>query len=251
MELTEYPAMEIYLFIIFVVFGSVVGSFLNVVIDRLPAGQSLAYPPSHCPACGKKLAVKDLFPVFSYLQASTGAAFGLLFLYLGLHPQLVIALLYFSALLAITVIDLNHQLILNRIIYPLAIVALVVDIAIQGFSMSSGWGVLVVPGLWNAGIGFAIGLVLFLLIVIASRGGMGLGDVKMAALMGLMLGIPSLLVGIFLAILSGGIIALILLAFKKKGRKQAIPFGPFLAMGTMLAMLWGPQIWQGYLHLFN
>ncbi len=244
---------------------------MNVVIDRLPAGQSLAFPPSHCPACSKPLAVKDLFPVLSYLQlrgrcryckaripvrlalveAGTGAAFGLLYAYLGMTPQLALALVYFGALLAIALIDLDRQLILNKLVYPMAVLAVVVSIAAKGFTLSNGWGQLVVPGARSAAIGFAIGLILFLLIAILSRGGMGMGDVKMAALMGLMLGFPSVLVGLFLAILAGGVVALILLALRKKGRKQAIPFGPFLVLGTMLALLWGPQLWQAYLSLFN
>jgi leader peptidase (prepilin peptidase)/N-methyltransferase len=107
-----------------------------------------------------------------------------------------------------------------------------------------------VPYLSRAAIGFAIGLLLFLLIVILSRGGMGLGDVKMAALMGIMLGYPSVLVAIFLGIMAGGIVAIVLLAARKKGRKQAIPFGPFLALGTMLALIWGNAIWGWYIGRF-
>jgi leader peptidase (prepilin peptidase)/N-methyltransferase len=80
---------------------------------------------------------------------------------------------------------------------------------------------------------------------------MGLGDVKMAALMGIMLGFPSVLVAIFVAIIAGGIMAIVLLATRKKGRKQAIPFGPFLALGTMLALIWGNSIWGWYARGFS
>jgi leader peptidase (prepilin peptidase)/N-methyltransferase len=107
-----------------------------------------------------------------------------------------------------------------------------------------------VPNMAQAAVGCAIGLVLFLLIAILSRGGMGLGDVKMAALMGIMLGFPSVLVAIFVAVIAGGITAILLLVTRKKGRKQAIPFGPFLALGTMLALIWGSSIWGWYVRGF-
>jgi leader peptidase (prepilin peptidase)/N-methyltransferase len=156
-----------------------------------------------------------------------------------------LALVYFCLLLVIFVIDFDHQLILNRLVYPAMAVALVMSIlhTWAGFDLNA---IAFVPDLKHAAIGCGIGLVLFLLIVVFSRGGMGLGDVKMAALMGLMLGYPSVLVAIFLAIIAGGIIAIVLLVARKKGRKQAIPFGPFLALGTMLAMIWGNAIWGWY-----
>jgi leader peptidase (prepilin peptidase)/N-methyltransferase len=263
-------ALNIILAVIFVLLGLLVGSFLNVVIDRLPAGQSLAYPPSHCPACKKRLAAKDLLPILSYallkgrcrycgerislrlpmVEASTAIAFGLLFAYFKLSPGLAVAMFYFCLLLVIAVIDLERQLIMNWLVYPAAIIAFIISIVgtEQGFSqgMVHVWGHLVVPRISQAGIGLAIGLVLFLLIAVWSRGGMGLGDVKMAALMGIMIGYPSVLVAIFLAIVAGGLTAIGLLATRKKGRKQAIPFGPFLALGAMLALLWGNTIWGWY-----
>ena len=249
--------------VVFALFGLLVGSFLNVVIDRLPAGQSLAYPPSHCPSCNKRLAVKDLIPVLSYVllkgrcrycgeriplrlplvEAATAMAFALLFAYFKLTPELGIALFYFCLLLAIAVIDLQHQLILNRLVYPAAPIAIALSLLAYRLD--------IVPDIEHAAIGCGIGLVLFLLIVILSRGGMGLGDVKMAALMGIVLGYPSVLVGIFLAVMAGGITAIVLLATRKKGLKQAIPFGPFLALGTMLALIWGNSIWGCYARGFS
>jgi leader peptidase (prepilin peptidase)/N-methyltransferase len=259
-----------------VLFGLAIGSFLNVVIDRLPDGKSIVSPPSHCPACNRKLAAKDLIPIVSYLQlkgrcrycnesiparlpiveAVTGAGFGLIYWYGSTNWTMAgsatpdyaltgLALVYFCLLLVIFVIDFDHQLILNKLVYPAMAVALAMSIlhTWAGFDLNA---IAFVPDLKHAAIGCGIGLVLFLLIVVFSRGGMGLGDVKMAALMGLMLGYPSVLVAIFLAIIAGGIIAIVLLVTKKKGRKQAIPFGPFLALGTMLAMIWGNAIWGWY-----
>ena len=158
-------------------------------------------------------------------------------------PELAIALFYFCLLLAISVIDLEHQLILNWLVYPAAPIA----VALSIFAYRSD----IVPDITHAAIGCGIGLGLFLLIVILSRGGMGLGDVKLAALMGIILGYPSVLVGIFLAIIAGGIMAVVLLTARKKGRKQAIPFGPFLALGTMLALIWGNAIWGWYTRGFS
>jgi leader peptidase (prepilin peptidase)/N-methyltransferase len=259
-----------------VIFGLVIGSFLNVVIDRLPAGKSIVTPPSHCPSCKRKLEVKDFIPVISYItlrgrcrycaekipvrlpviESVTGAGFGLIYWYGSTHwlmsdfskpdyALIGLALLYFCLLLVIFVIDLDHQLILNSLVYPAMILALAISLlhTYAGFASIAD---IFIPTIASAGIGFGVGLVLFLLIVLLSRGGMGLGDVKMAALMGLMLGWEYALVGIFLGILAGGITAVVLLATRKKGRKQAIPFGPFLAIGTMLAMIWGSALWSWY-----
>ena len=93
-------------------------------------------------------------------------------------------------------------------------------------------------------------MVVFLLIVIASRGGMGWGDVKMVALMGLVLGFPLVFVAIFLAVVSGGLVATVLLMIKAKGRKQGIPFGPFLSLGAMATLVWGVEILDWYLGFF-
>jgi len=256
--------MDVIIALIFALFGLIVGSFLNVVIDRLPSGESLAFPPSHCSACKHRLAVKDLVPLISYIflkgrcrycethitlripivEASTAIAFGLLFLKFPHSPaSLAIAIFYFCLLIAITVIDLEHQLILNWLVYPAAPIATALSIWSSRPSM--------VPDIEHAAIGLGIGLILFLLIALLSRGGMGLGDVKMAALMGIILGYPNVLVAIFLAIVAGGIVAIALLATRKKGRKQGIPFGPFLAFGTMLALLWGPSIWGWYTRGFS
>ena len=256
--------MDVIIGLVFVLFGLVVGSFLNVVIDRLPADESLAFPASHCSSCKHHLAIKDLVPVFSYaflkgkcrycgtqitiripiVEASTALAFGLLFLKFPHSPEiLALTIFYFCLLLVITAIDFEHQLILNRLVYPAAPIATALSIWLSRPG--------IVPDIEHAAIGCAIGLMLFLLIVILSRGGMGLGDVKMAALMGIILGYPNVLVAIFLAIVAGGIIAIVLLAAHKKGRKQGIPFGPFLALGTMLALLWGSSIWGWYTRGFS
>ena len=247
-----------------VLVGLVIGSFLNVVIDRLPNRQSIVVnPPSHCPACQQRLQVKDLIPVLSYawlrgrcrycqtripirlllVELATGAAFGLLYWYFKLSPELAVALYYFCLLLVIAIIDLERQLILNWLAYPAIVIALGLSIFASPQALA--------PAISDAAIGGVIGFGVFLLIALLSRGGLGWGDVKMAALMGIMLGWRSALVAFFLAIIAGGLTAIALLATHTRGRKQAIPFGPFLALGAMLALLWGSTIWGWYTGLFR
>jgi leader peptidase (prepilin peptidase) / N-methyltransferase len=259
--------MLIFSIVLFVLLGLVIGSFLNVVIDRLPAGQSLAFPPSHCPACQRRLAMFDLIPVISYLrlkgrcracaspisvrifwvELTTGLVFSLLYLYLGMTPELGVALFYYCLLAVIAVIDIEQGLILNNLVYAGMVVALACSFF--GFQLS---GIhLLVPSLGMAAIGGGVGFILFLLIVLLSRGGMGIGDIKMAAFMGIMLGFPYVLVAIFLAIVTGGLVAIGLLIARMKGRKQTMPFGPFLAVGAFLAMLWGPILLNWYLRFFG
>lgn len=260
-----------------VIFGLLVGSFANVCIDRLPAGQSIVKPPSHCPSCRRQLSLPDLIPVFSYLflkgkcrtcgtkipvrltivEAGSGIIFGYLFWHFGLSFELFLAALYCTVFLILLVIDLDHQLILNVIVYPVTIIALIVSIWIPPSQLLSTSGsadflpsFLPQLGIAQAAIGAAIGLLVFTLIIILSRGGMGWGDAKLAGLIGAITGylIP---LAIFLAIIVGGILAIVLLVFKLKKRKEGIPFGPFLAIGAVITMLWGNAIAAWYTRLWS
>ncbi len=244
--------------IIFALIGIAIGSFLNVCIDRLPAGQSLLGPPSHCPACQRRLAPKDLIPIFSYLwlrghcrycrapipkrilwvELGTGLMFALLWWLYGLTPELGIMSFYFCLLIIILVIDMEQGIIPNKVVYPAAAIALVIALFTSN------------PGIIQVLLGGGLGLVIMLLIAIISRGGIGWGDVKMAGLVGLLTGFPLVLVSLLLSIVGGGITALVLLIFKIKKRKQTIPFGPFLSLGTMVTLLWGASILNWYLQLF-
>jgi leader peptidase (prepilin peptidase)/N-methyltransferase len=261
--------MEIALIVIFILLGMVVASFLNVCCDRLPVGESIVYPPSHCPACRRRLRVKDLIPVFSYLwlrgrcrycrapiprrllwvEIGTGVLFGLTYWHYGLSLELPIALFYSSLFIVLLVIDLEHRLILNKIVYPAMGVALLISIlfSIPHFLPQ----VEIVPGILGAAIGGGIGLVLFFLVVLVSRGGMGWGDVKMAALIGLVTGFPLIFVALLLAVIAGGLVAGLLLALKIKRRREAIPFAPFLSLAAIVTLLWGSNILSWYLGLFR
>ncbi|MBN1367910.1 MAG: prepilin peptidase [Dehalococcoidales bacterium] len=251
--------MQIFWYVFIIVIGLVIASFLNVCADRLPTDKSIVKPPSHCDSCNRRLSAKDLIPIFSYLFAAgkcrycgarisirvllveigTGIIFGLLFWRFGLSPAFGIGALYSCIFILILVTDYEHGLILNKVIYPSLIIALVITLVMS--AVFSAWQITI-----NSLIGGAGGFVLFFLIVIISRGGMGFGDVKMAALIGLALGWQSGLVGILIGILLGGIVAIVLLILKMKGRKQAIPFGPFLSIGAIIALFYGSVIWQWY-----
>jgi len=252
------------LILLFVLLGLAIGSFLNVCIDRLPQNKSIAFPPSHCEACQHKLAVKDLIPVFSYLrlrgrcrycqtsvprrlfwvELATGVVFALLAWHFGLSPALGIMAFYACLFIIIFVIDLEHGLILNKVVYPGMVVALLLALLPQPWLTQ--W---IVTGIANAALGGAIGFALFLLIAIVSRGGMGWGDVKLAALIGLATGFPLVFFSIIMGAILGGIVAVALVIAKKRKRRQTIPFGPFLALAAMITLLWGSNILNWYLGL--
>jgi leader peptidase (prepilin peptidase)/N-methyltransferase len=243
--------------------GMAIGSFLNVIIDRLPGGKSILFPASHCVSCQRHLVVKDLIPVFSYLwlrgrcrycqapipkrilwvEIATGVLFAYLYWNFGLSAELAVAIFYCCLFLVLLVIDLEHGIIPNKLVYPSLVIALVLSI----FLSQTG----IVPGIKDAGIGFVIGLGLFLLIVLISRGGMGWGDVKMAALIGLVTGYPLVFVALFLAVVLGGLVAGILLLFKLRKRKEGIPFAPYLSLGAIITLLFGNYILNWYLGIIQ
>ncbi|MDA0987601.1 MAG: prepilin peptidase [Chloroflexi bacterium] len=223
-------------------------------MDRLPAGESIVRGASHCPNCQHILAPIDLVPVFSYLwlrgrcrycgasipvrvplvETATGVLFGFLFWKFGLGVELGIALVYASILLAIAVIDLEHELILNVVVYS----SLPFAFALAFLSPD--------PTIASAALGFVVGVAAVSLPFLIYRQGMGMGDVKLGGLIGLMVGYPHVLVALLLAVVSGGLIASLLLILRIKGRKDAIPFGPFMAAGAFVTMLWGQAILDWY-----
>lgn len=251
--------------IVFILLGLVIGSFLNVCTDRLPQGQSLAYPPSHCPNCNHKLSRLDLIPVVSYLslrgrcrycqahiplrlplvELTTGLIFGLLYWQFGLGLELAALLIYASFLVVIFVIDMENQLVLNKVSYPGMAVALVFSFfrpEVRTFSIL--W-----PGIGveSALLGGALGFVVMALIAIVSRGGMGWGDVKLAGMVGLMTGFPLAVVALLMSWIGGGLVAIVILALRLRGRKDALPFGTFLAVSAMVTLVWGQAILNWYL----
>ena len=263
--------MEVVLIVFFALFGTAIGSFLNVCIDRLPVGKSLRYPPSHCEACQHRLSVKDLIPVFSYLwlrrrcrycgasipprlfwvEVGSGFLFAFVYWHFGLSLEFLVTAFYGSLFIVLGFIDMEHQLILNKIVYPAIVVALIISV----FLPQSEIFLLPWPASLNGIIGGAIGFVFLLIpfliaLPIYKGEGMGLGDVKMAALIGLVTGFPLVFVALLMGIILGGLVGVILLLLKIKKRKEAIPFGPFLSLATIATLLWGSGILSWYLGLF-
>jgi leader peptidase (prepilin peptidase)/N-methyltransferase len=246
---------------LFFAIGACMGSFLNVIADRLPQGKSIVSPPSHCEDCQRPLSVDDNIPIFSYLwlrgrcrychaaipqrifwvELGTAVLFAFLYWKYGFGYFLPLMLVYGCIFILLTVIDLEHGLLPNTIVYPAIAIAFAVAVASQLLHLP------LLPDLKSAAIAGAIGFAFLLIPALISRG-MGWGDVKLAAFIGLATGFPLVLLALFIGIVSGGLVASILLLLKIKGRKDAIPFGPFLSLGTLLTLLWGNNIlaWLGF-----
>ena len=251
--------------IIFALLGGVIGSFLNVCIDRLPRDESIIFPPSHCEHCQHRLAAPDLVPVFSYLwlkghcrycqapvprrilwvELTSSIMFALLYWNYGLSTEMAVMAFYSCLFLVIFVVDLEHGLILNKVIYPGMAAALVISVVAPQPWLTP----LLSTGILSAAAGGGLGFILLLLVAIISRGGMGFGDVKLAALMGLAIGFPLVMFSLVFGAILGGIIGAALLVSKKRSRRDAIPFGPFLALAAMITMLWGNSLLYWYVGL--
>ena len=264
--------MTVFYIIVFAFLGLAVGSFLNVCSDRLHRGESVVNLPSHCEACHHRLGVKDLIPLLSYLrlkgrcrycqtsipkrvfwvELATGVIFAFLYWWcVVLKPEALgiiafgVMAFYVCLFILIFVVDLEHKLILNRVVYPGMGVAL-----LFALFLPQPWIVQwFFTGIANFALGAGIGLGLFFLLALASRGGMGWGDVKLAALIGLAAGFPLILVALIIGAILGGVVALTLLVSKKRGRKETIPFGPFLSVAAMVTLLWGNSMLNWYVGL--
>jgi prepilin signal peptidase PulO-like enzyme (type II secretory pathway) len=159
---------------------------------------------------------------------------------------------YACLFIIIFVIDLEQGLILNKVVYPSMVVALLLALLPQSWLIQETWLTQVIkPGIASAALGGAIGFAIFLLIAIVSRGGMGWGDVKLAALIGLATGFPQVILAVIMGAILGGIVAVALMMAKKRKRREAIPFGPFLAVAAMVTLLWGSNILGWYLGLMQ
>jgi len=238
--------------------GLCVGSFLNVVIARLPAGRSIVTPPSACPGCASLIAWYDNVPVLSFLllrarcrqchaaiswryplvELATAGLFALAAARIGFDARLLPALVLCAALVAITGIDLDHQIIPDAITLP-------------GVAFGFAASLLVGQPPWiESLLGILLGGGLFFVIIVVSRGGMGGGDMKLGAMLGAFLGWRMTLVAIMIAVLIGGVVAIGLLAAGRRGRKEPVPFGPFLAIGGLAALFWGESLLRWYLGVF-
>lgn len=237
--------------------GAVLGSFANVVIYRLPRGESIVFPGSRCPHCQTPIRPRDNIPLLSYVLLrgrcrACGAPIGVRYpLVEGLTAALAVAvrarfpdplgflgaLLFVVLLVAITFIDLDHQIIPHWLSGP-GIVA--------GLILAGAQGRVVPAALSGVGAAAFILLIYLVSLLLLRREGMGLGDAWLAALMGVFLGWPAVASAIFLGILVGGVAAVLLLALGLRGRRDAIPFGPALAAGAVGALFWGEALARWY-----
>lgn len=259
--------MTAVLYLLLGLFGLAVGSFLNVVVWRVPRKESVLHPPSACPRCEHPIRPRDNVPVLSWLvlrarcrdcgepisaryplvELATGVLFVLAGLWTGLDAPSVWflpAALYFVAIaVALTLIDIDTHTLPNAIVLPsYPVVAALLALATWGTHD------------WSAGLralaGMAILYVFYFAIVFAYPRGMGFGDVKLAGVLGLLLGWLGwgpLVVGGFSAFVVGGVFSLVLMAARSAGRKTQIPFGPWMLVGAVIGALWGHAIWDAYL----
>jgi leader peptidase (prepilin peptidase)/N-methyltransferase len=236
--------------------GLVVGSFLNVVIYRVPLRRSVVWPASHCPECGEAIEPKDNVPLLSYVllrgrcrsckarisaryplvEALSGALFAAAAYEFGLSLRLLSALVLICALVALAGIDLEHRLLPNIIVGPVSLV---------GFALS----VLENPENWwlYPISAFAVAAGLYAL-AIAYPGGMGMGDVKMGGMLGAFLG-PYAGLAVLLGALCGALVGGTLMSLGRMERGSALPFGVFMALGGIVALFVGPRLWGFYLNL--
>jgi leader peptidase (prepilin peptidase)/N-methyltransferase len=260
--------------VFFAIVGTVVGSFLNVCIDRLPQRKSLIDPPSHCDGCQRRLGILDLIPVLSYIwlhgrcrycgarislrvplvEVLGGILFALAYWRFGLTAQFGITAFWCSFFLVIIFIDWENKLILNRMTYPAAAAALVIlaiDSALPGVKLLGNLDFIPRTSILSGLIGGGVGLGFFLIVFLINPRGMGMGDVKLAGLIGLVTGWPLVMVALLIGILLGGVAAIVILAFRLKGRKDVIAYGTFLAIGPVITLLWGVPIFHWYQNLFG
>jgi len=262
--------LEILLGVYAAALGLIIGSYLNVVIYRLPLGLSTVLPRSRCPGCGAAIRAADNVPVISFLllggrcrscrtriswrypliEAVTSALFLASFLRFGPTPQALGAALFCALLVVLAMIDVDHMILPDVLTWP----GIALGILLQPFlSWASLW-----EGTWGAVAGSVLGATLGAGILLAvwlawylirHEEGMGLGDVKMLAFIGAFLGWKGVLVSLFFAALSGAVVGLALMALGGIGAKAKLPFGAFLSLGGLIALFAGEPIVQAYARL--
>jgi leader peptidase (prepilin peptidase)/N-methyltransferase len=246
-----YPAVSL--------FGLIIGSFLNVVIWRLPRKESLSHPGSHCPGCEKPVRPYDNIPVLSWLvlrgrcrhcgerispryplvEALTAALYIAVLVAKGIDSDAFLGLAFVTMLVPIAFIDYDHRIIPNRILIIGTVAALALLAAFDSGALP------------EALIAAAAAGTFFFLALLAYPAGMGMGDVKLAAVMGLYLG-RAVAPALFVALFSGVMVGAAIMARKgvAEGRKTKVPFGPFLVLGALVALFAGDAIVDWYLNTF-
>ncbi|KHF40948.1 prepilin peptidase [Halalkalibacter okhensis] len=251
--------MMLLIYIYLFVLGMTFGSFYNVVGLRVPNGQSIVRPRSHCTVCRRDLGVIDLIPVVSYfflkgrcrgchqkvsplypfVEFMTGVLFVTSFLVFGWSLETIVSIVLMSLLVIIFVSDIRYMIIPDKVLLFFAPILLLLRVTIAPLDP---W--------WDVVVGSVIGFTLLLLIAVASRGGMGGGDIKLFAVLGLVLGWQGTLLAFFFSCLYGAIIGGVGLLIGKVERRKPIPFGPFIVMGTITSYYFGSALVEWYMRLF-
>lgn len=249
--------------LLILIYGLLIGSFLNVCIYRIPKSESIVFPGSHCPVCNHNLKWYDNIPLFSYLtlkgkcrycntkispqypliESLNAIIYLLLYFYFGYSINFIFYALISSVLIVITLIDLKEMIIpdiLVLIILGLAIIYKILNYFIYGLS----------PEILNSIGGLLLAGGLFLAIVLLTGGGMGGGDVTLIGALGFVLGVKYILLTIFLSFILGAVISMVLLWTKLKTKKDPIPFGPFIIMAFFITVFWGDILVYWYSHIF-
>jgi leader peptidase (prepilin peptidase)/N-methyltransferase len=251
-----------FLYLVVAAFGLVIGSFLNVCIYRLPRGQSIVWPGSRCTACGRALSWYENIPVLSYavlggacrtcrepisavypaVELATAAVFIGEYWHLGLEPLLAARLVFACALIVLFVVDLRHRILPNVI-------------TVGGIPVGFAFSLMMAPGVVSSLAGIVVGGGSLLLIAGAYRWvrheeGLGMGDVKMLAMIGAFLGWKLMLLTLVLSSLLGSVVGVVMIAGRKGDMKYALPFGTFLAVGALVASLAGDAIVAWYLGFY-
>jgi leader peptidase (prepilin peptidase) / N-methyltransferase len=250
------------LLVLSAILGLAVGSFLNVCIYRLPLGQSLASPPSRCPKCGRSLSWFDNIPVVSWIvlggkcrscrtpispqypivELTTALAFAAIVWLTPLGPQLVARLIFVCLLIVLFGIDLEHQLLPNVITLPGIVIGLIFS-----FIAPPGWRSALIGVVLGGGVLYGIAAAYYM---VRREEGLGMGDVKMLAMIGAFLGWPAVLVTLVLSSFAGALVGIGLMVFQRGSMKLALPFGTFLALGAVAAMLVGEPLVAWYAGLY-
>ncbi len=249
--------------------GLLIGSFLNVCIYRIPKGESIVNPPSHCPNCGKRLMPIDLVPVFSFIflrgkcrhcgvkisprytivELLTSITFVLLFYKYGISVDFIASAYLMSILIAVFFIDLEHMIIPDGLV----ISGLVGGVLLIVYNLFRPVEIYQDRNWWTPLVGMFIGFGVLLLIgilgmlIYRTDEAMGGGDIKLFAPLGIFLGWKMILVCFMLSVVSASVVSVILMIARKKDRKSTIPFGPFIVIGTFLTYFYGWDILNWYL----
>src|SRR5439155_4851243 len=244
-------------------FGAVAGSFLNVIIYRLPFGKSVVWPSSACPHCGRELSWYENIPVASWLalrarcrtcrapisarypfvEALTAAMFAAAWWYYGPGVLLASRLVFGCSLIALFAIDLEHHLLPNAITLPGIVVGFVFSVFAE-----PGWPSSLIGAIVGAGSLFAIAEAYYR---VRGEEGLGMGDVKMLAMIGAFLGWKMVLLTLVLSSISGSIVGVAILLVKKESLKYALPFGTFLAIGALISAVAGDALLMWYLGFYS